>query len=389
MDMDFDKVVNRRGTYAIKWDYNKEFFGREDVLPMWVADMDFLSPKPVIDALKNRVGHGVFGYTERPESYYKAIIDWEEKRHGLKIQPEWILNSPGVVTSLAFAVDSCTDPGDRVLIQTPVYPPFYNVVKNNGRELVTNPLKMVEGHYEMDFDDLEEKFRSGVKMMILCSPHNPVGRVWTYEELKTLVDMCSRYDVFLVCDEIHSDIVYKGYRHTSVLSISDWAAQNTITCIAPSKTFNIAGLTTSVAIIPNEVARKKFKAGMDRFHIENNLLGITALEAAYRYGGEWLDELIMYLGDNLRLLSDCIDSEVPGVKLVVPEGTYLAWLDFRALGMDDDELKSFIIHKAGLGLNDGPSFGIDGSGFQRLNFACPRSILEEGLSRLSKAIKCL
>lgn len=383
MKYNFDKYIDRKNTNSTKWDYNSFFFGREDVLPMWVADMDFESPPEVREAMLRSVEHGIYGYFQRSDGYYRSIINWLYKRHRWRIDREWIVSTPGVVTALNIAIITYTSPGDKVLIQTPVYPPFYNVVRNNGRQLVTNSLKEEDGRYTMDFDDLETKMRDDVKMMILCSPHNPVGRVWNREELEKVCNLCYKYGVLLVSDEIHSDIVYDGYEHRPIATICSEMLDNSITCIAPSKTFNIAGLEESTIIIPNENLRRKFQNTIKKIGIGGgNIFGVTALEAAYTYGEQWLDELLAYLQGNLDYLNDSLKRNKSGVKFYMPEGTYLVWLDFRSTGLLGDELSRFIIDEAKLGLNDGRDFGEEGNGFMRMNIACPRAILREGIDRL-------
>jgi cystathionine beta-lyase len=386
MNTTFDKIIDRTNTECIKWDYNKENFGRDDILPMWIADMDFLSPSPVIDAIRKRAEHGIYGYTGRSASYYQSIINWMYKRHGWKIEKEWICHSPGVVTALNIAILSYTHPDDKILIQPPVYPPFFKSVQANHRQLETNPLKFADNEYVIDFVDLERKFANGIKLMILCNPHNPVGRVWTRDELTKISELCIKYNVILISDEIHSDIIYEGYKHTPVASIDSKMLKQSITCIAPSKTFNIAGLSTSAIIIPDKDLRYKFNDTLNRIGISGgNIFGITALETAYTYGEDWLNDLIVYLQQNINFLNNYLEQHLPKIKAVIPQGTYLVWLDFRELGLNHDELNDFLINNAKVGLNDGTMFGESGSGFQRMNIACPRAILLEGLNRIKKA----
>ncbi|MHB1394902.1 MAG: MalY/PatB family protein [Clostridia bacterium] len=387
MKYNFDKSVDRLGTSSVKWDYLDSVFGNAEVLPMWVADMDFEVPQPVIDAVVKRAQHGIYGYTEKPDSFYSSIASWMEKRHGWNLSTEWISMAPGVVPALSLSVLSFTTPGDKVLVQTPVYYPFFSSIENNDRVIVNNQLKQEKGKYYMDFEDLEAKLGSGVKAMILCSPHNPVGRVWSRKELMKVGELCIKHDVILVSDEIHSDLIYAGNIHTPIASISEELAQCTVTCIAPSKTFNIAGLSTSAMIIPNKVLRGKFNNTIKRLGIEmSNLFGITALEAAYTHGYEWLDQLLAYLEGNLDLLMDYFESKIPGIKVSRPEGTYLIWLDCRELGMTQKDLVNFFISKAQVGLNDGTAFRAGGEGFMRMNIACPRSLLAEALNRIEQAM---
>lgn len=387
MKYDFNQLVNRKNTLSYKWDQSERLFGTQDVLPMWVADMDFPAPPEVVEALKERAEHGIYGYTIKSPEYYQAIAEWIEKRHGWTVQQEWLCYSPGVVTALSLLVSCLTEPGDKVIIQTPVYPPFYSVVKNNKRTLVTNPLVLRNGRYEMDFDGLERSIDSQVKLLILCSPHNPVGRVWSREELKRLGEICLKHNIKVITDEIHGDLVFKPNLHIPYASLSEEHARQSITCLAPSKTFNLAGLKTSTIIIPDPQIRRVYKERLTTLSLElEGYFGATATEAAYRMGEEWLEELLIYLKDNLEYLKEYIKSKIPAIKVIESEGTYLAWLDCRELGFSGKQLKEFMIKEAKLGLNDGASFGTDGEGFMRLNFACPRSILQEGLQRLENAV---
>ncbi|TGE33282.1 MalY/PatB family protein [Desulfosporosinus sp. Sb-LF] len=387
MRYDFDQITDRKDTGSIKWDFNQRFFGREDILPMWVADMDFPAPDDVIEALVNRAKHGIYGYSDGTDEYYLALIDWTQKRHGWVIQKDWITFSPGIVPALNELVRSLTKPGDKVLIQSPVYPPFFQAIKNHGREVVNSQLILEDGRYTMDFVDLEEKFTSGVKMMILCNPHNPVGRVWGRGELERLGKLCVAQDVLVISDEIHGDLIYEGYRHIPFASLSPELAEQSIVCTAPSKTFNLAGLQTSNLIIPNSTLRQSYQASLDLTGIHHpNVFGITAMEAAYRHGWDWLEQLMHYLKGNEEFLVSFLARELPQIQAIRPEGTYLMWLDFRALGMEPKELQKFLVHKAGVGLNAGYLFGPGGEGFARLNLGCSRSVIEEGLQRLKTAV---
>ena len=390
MKYDFDKYVNRRNSASVKWDGIGDVFGviNNDIIPLWIADMDFLSPPEVIEAIKRRAEHGVFGYSLKPDSFYTAIVDWMRKRHDWKIKKEWMLVTPGVVAGLSMAVLSYTEPGDEVIVQPPVYSPFFNVVKNNERRVVYNPLKLENGRYTMDFEDLESKFTSRTKMLILCSPHNPTGRVWSEDELKKLGEICLDHNTLIVSDEIHSDLVYKGVKHTPIASISDEFAQNTVTFIAPSKTFNVAGLSTSIAIIPNPKLLESFNEVVEKMEAGyTNIFGIVAAEAAYKYGEEWLEEVLAYLRGNLGFLKDFLKEKLPEIKVIEPEGTYLVWLDFRKLEMDDRSLNDFLLKEAKVALVSGSAFGPGGEGFQRMNIATPRSVLKKALERMERAIK--
>jgi len=387
MQIDFENIIDRRKTDSIKWDLNLKIFGREDILPMWVADMDFPSPPAVAEAIRKRTDHAIFGYTGVPASYYYAVMDWMKKRNNWDIQKDWMVHSPGVVTSIITCILAFTSPGDKVLIQSPVYPPFYSSILNNSRQLVINPLKLTAGYYGMDFDDLETRLRDGVKMMILCSPHNPVGRVWTAEELLRVTEICSKYGVLIISDEIHSDLIYKRYKHIPIASLPGTASDNIITCISPTKTFNMAGLASSFTFIPDRKMKKLFEKELERTGAGmNNIFGMIGGEAAFRYGEEWLEDLLAYLQGNLDLVLQFFEERVRSIRVIKPEGTYLVWLDCRELGMDVSALREFFIHQAGVGLNEGTTFGVDGAGFMRMNFACPRPVLLEGLKRIENAI---
>jgi cystathionine beta-lyase len=388
MKYDFDSIVNRKNTNSVKWDLTYRVFKEKDVLPMWVADMDFKAPEAVIQAINKRAEHGIFGYTFRPDSYYEAFINWVHKRHGWKIKKEWVTNTPGVIPALNIAIMSFTKPGDKIIVQSPVYYPFFSSVKNNKRHLIINPLKLEKGQYIMDYDDLINKIDSQVKMIILCNPHNPVGRVWTKDELIRLGEICLKNDIIIVSDEIHSDLIYKGNKHIPIASISEELEKNTVTCMAPSKTFNVAGLATSTVVIPDQRLRKIFNGTINNIGIRmGNIFGIEVLEAAYRYGEEWLKELLDYLEGNLQTLIDFISTNIPKIKVIKPEGTYLVWLDFREFNLDRENLDELLIKKGKIGLEPGHVFGEEGEGFQRINIACPRIILKDGLRRIEKAMK--
>ncbi|MFT4412859.1 MalY/PatB family protein [Fredinandcohnia humi] len=390
MKYDFNEPIDRLQTGSVKWDEVENLFGDKDILPMWVADMDFKAPQPVINALRNRVDHGIFGYTTRTDSYYEAIIGWMKRRHNWSIEKEWICYSPGVVPALSIIVQTFTNPGDKIIVQPPVYYPFMSVIEQNGREILRNPLIEVNGRYQMDFEDLRQKLDPSVKMIILSSPHNPVGRVWTKEELVTLGEICAEHNILVISDEIHFDLVYKEYVHIPYASISKEFAQNSIVCTAPSKTFNLAGMQTSNIIIPNKTHRDRFKKAVENLAIGlTSTFGVTALISAYEEGDEWLDQLLEYLKGNLEFLNEFIESSIPEVKVIQPEATYLVWLDCRALGIDAKELEKLNRKQAKVAFDEGYIFGQEGAGFTRINIACPRSILEEGLTRFSNAIKSL
>ncbi|MBN1327476.1 MAG: PatB family C-S lyase [Candidatus Cloacimonetes bacterium] len=385
--MNFDNKINRLGTDCYKWDGMQEKFGRTDLLPLWVADMDFPAADVIIDALAERVRHGVFGYTFRPETYYQSIINWHNQRHSSVIERSWILDLPGVVPGICLALQAIISSGDRVLIQTPVYDPFFQAVQDNGGELVVSPLKLVNNHYEIDFTDLEIKLANDVKVMLFCSPHNPVGRVWNLQELSRICELCVKNDVLLIADEIHSDLIFEPYRHIPAATISEEIKQRIIVLNAPSKTFNIAGLTTSYAVIPSEEIRRKVNEMIEKNHlILGNIFGNLALQTAYQQGAQWLDQLLIYLQNNYCFLRDYITREIPAVRVIRMEGTYLAWLDFREFGLNDSDLEKLLVDKAKIGLTPGIQYGQNGSGFMRLNFGCPRNILEQTLIRMKHAL---
>ncbi|EKN70638.1 cystathionine beta-lyase [Neobacillus bataviensis LMG 21833] len=390
MPYDFDKVTNRFSTASAKWDEVGNLFGEDDLLPMWVADMDFVSPDPVIAAIKQRAGHGIFGYTTIPGSYYEAVIEWMKIRHNWCIKKEWICYSPGIVPALSYIVQSFTHPGDKVVIQSPVYYPFSNVVTDNGREVVHNPLTFEDGRYSMDFDDLRRKLEPDVKLLILCSPHNPSGRIWTKEELTELGNICIEHNIIVVSDEIHCDLILNGKTHTPFAAISDQFAQNTIVCTAPSKTFNLAGLQTSNVIIPNTKLRETFQMTMNKLALRRpNTFGIVATESAYRYGQDWLDQLLDYLQRNLEFLTEYIEENIKGIKVIKPEASYLVWLDCRELGLSNEELQQFMLKQAKVAFNQGFTYGPGGEGFIRMNIGCPRSLVEKGLRRMNNALQKL
>jgi cystathionine beta-lyase len=389
MNYNFDEVIDRLGTNGIKWEQTEAVFGVPGLLPLWVADMDFRGPEPVIEALKRRAESGVFGYTKRPASLHDAIVHWVGHRHNWTIEKEWICWSPGVIPALTACVNTFTKPGDRIIIQPPVYPPFFRTVRDHGRELILNPLRLVEGRYEMDFEDLEHKFRTtGAKMLILCSPHNPVGRVWNTDELNRLEALCEEHGALLVSDEIHADLVYPSHHHTPAAALSARAANHTIVCFAPSKTFNLAGLQSSYIIIPNKELRNAFNRTMEEgHHTMSNTFSITASESAYRYGDEWLEQCLAYIEANVDYAVQFITRHLPEIKTVKPEGTYLMWLDCNGLGLDAAGLRGFMLNEGKVALNEGVIFGTEGAGFMRMNVACRRATLEEALQRILRAVE--
>lgn len=376
---DFDVVVPRRGTNSLKWD------SRTDLLPLWVADMDFRAPRAVIDALVERAEHGVYGYTIFPDAYFTAIASWLARRHSWAVERDWITFSPGVVPAVNLAVQIFTQPGDKVIIQPPVYYPFFAAIEENGRRCVANNLVCEDGHYSMDFEGLEEQARDPrVKLLILCSPHNPVGRVWSRDELERLGQICVENGILIVSDEIHCDIVFRGKKHVPIASLNEAFAANSITCMSPSKTFNLAGLQTAYAIIPDAKKRDCFAAA-NKVH-RANAFGLEALIAAYSRGEAWLEDMLDYLEGNLQFLEDFVAKHMPGVTVAPLQGTYLAWLDCTRIGADPQELDRLILEEARVWLDDGLMFGPGGAGFQRINLACPRSILEKALERLEQVM---
>ena len=386
MQYDFDTPIDRTHTWSIKHDFKKENGKADDILPLWVADMDFRSPDSVVEALKKAVDHG---YSRADESYFDAVAAWYQKRHHLTLQPEWMTCTPGIVFALSIAVRAFTQEGDAVLIQPPVYHPFSRAILRNKRTLVENPLVLKDGHYEMDLEELEQKvLDEHVKLMILCNPHNPVGRVWTREELTALADICLRHHVYVISDEIHGDFVWQGHEQTPYASISEEACLHSMMCTAPSKTFNLAGMATSNLFIPDPEMRRKFRSELLDVGQENmNRLGLFACRAAYEGGGEWLDQLIGYLAGNLALVRDFCKNRVPQIQLVEPEGTYLAWLDCRELGMTDDELMAFFSNEAKVWLDPGTHSGEQGSGFMRFNLGSSRSVIAQALDQIEAAWK--
>lgn len=385
---DFDTIIDRRDTCCQKWDSMEPLFGTNDLLPMWVADMDFKAPPEVIEALRERVDHGIFGYTSRCPSYYQSITGWFARRHGWTIEQEWVRHTPGVVPALAASILAFTQPGDGVLVQPPVYYPFFNAIRGRGRTVVENPLHFNNGRFEMDYADLERKLEdSSVKLVFLCSPHNPVGRVWSRQELEKFAALCAAKGVIVISDEIHCDILFDGAKHTPYASISEEARDHSITTIAPSKTFNIAGLSTAAAIIPSKRLRDNYQSVVDFLHVNGgNVFGTLALEAAYTQGEPWLNELLAYLEGNLDFIEEFLAERLPDINLVRPEGTYVPLLDCRALEMSGPELERLLVEKGGVALDGGHWFGTGGTGFVRINIATPRALLKDGLERIEKAV---
>lgn len=383
---DFDGIIDRMHTNCIKYDGCRDIYKADDLIPLWVADMDFPTPDFVIKAIQDRIKHPVLGYFKHSEQFYQSIINWVLKRHSWKVKKEWIYSATGVMPSIFFLVQLFTAPGDKVLIQPPVYCPFYSVIGNQIREIVRNPLKLINDHYEMDYDQLEDCLRKGVKLMILCNPHNPVGRCWTLGELKKIGELCIKYHCLIVSDEIYSDLIMPGYTHTPMASISEEIAQNTITCISTSKTFNLAGLSTSEIIIPNISLRKSFDSYKQGCHIfAGNVFGEIALETCYMQGEMWLSQLLNYLKGNVDFIQQYIKENIPRIKTFRHEATYLLWLDFSHLGLQHEEIAHILVKRAKLAISDGADYGKEGQQYFRLNVACPRTILEKAMIQLEKA----
>lgn len=387
-NLDFDSVVERRNTRSLKYDFAAERGMPEDILPLWVADMDFRTSSYIEDALARRAKEGVFGYSEVKTPYFEIVRDWMVRRHGWKPQEEWLVKTPGVVTALAMAVKAYTEPGDAVLIQLPVYYPFAEVIEDNGRRVVSNTLYRGEDNrYHIDFKDFEHKIiHNKVKLFLLCNPHNPVGRVWTREELIRLGDICMKHDVIVVSDEIHEDFVFQG-KHQVFAGLKKEYEDRCIVCTSPSKTFNLATMVLSNIFIPNQGLRKRFRKQLDAAGISQlGVMGLIACETAYSEGEEWYLAMLEYVRGNIAYIKKYVAENLPGVTMTEHEGTYLVWLDFSGTGLSETELEELIVHKARLWLDGGGMFGESGRGFQRINVACPRRILEEAMGRLKKAL---
>jgi cystathionine beta-lyase len=398
MRYDFDRVIERRGTNSAKWDETEALFGSADVLPMWVADMDFPVARPITEALERRIQHEVWGYTRPGESLLEAIVDRIRRKYGWHVDPEWIQFTPGAVSALHASIRAFTRPGDEVVIQGPVYYPFWAAIRNSGCAVANNPLKLVDGRYEMDCEDLAQTFGprqmltatpSRARMMILCSPHNPVGRVWTREELMRAGEIVIANDGIVVSDEVHCELLFDGAIHTPFAAISGEFERHSVVCMSATKSFNLAGLAASAVIIPDPKLRNAFTVARTGILPRPSALAFSALEAAFRHGDEWLEQLLEYLQGNLDFTASYLAGRVPRVRLVRPEGTYLVWLDCRDLGMEPMELRRFMREQAKVGLDDGYLFGPSGAGFQRMNIACPRATLEEGLRRIEAAVNRL
>ena len=391
-NLNFDAVIDRRGTKCLKYDFAVQRGRPAEVLPLWVADMDFKVSSYIEDALVRQARHAIYGYTESDDAYFAAVQQWMAAHHNWQVQPDWLQKTPGVVFAIAVAVKACTQPGDAVLIQQPVYYPFSEVILDNGRKLVSSDLVLNEeaGRYEIDFADFEAKIvENGVKLFLLCNPHNPVGRVWSREELLKIGEICQRHGVTVFSDEIHADFVWKG-EHQVFAALDPAFAAFTITATAPSKTFNIAGLQVSNIFIADEALRAKFRHAYNASgYSQLNAAGLIAAEAAYRDGETWYEAVKVYLQANIAYAGEFLRTRLPQLRMIEPEGTYLIWIDFRRLDLTTDELEDLILHKANLWLDSGAIFGTVGQGFQRINIACPRATLTKALEQLEAAVKSI
>ncbi len=387
MKWNFDEAVSREGTNCVKYDLRKETFGSDELIPMWVADMDFKTPDFIISALRKRLEHEILGYSFRPSEYYASISSWLLKRHNWEVPHEWISFCPGIVPALNLCTLAFTRPGESIIVQPPVYFPFFSAVENHGRNLIYNQLKEAGDRWEMDFESLVKSLTPATKMIIISNPHNPVGRAWSSDELVQLADICLKYNILLLSDEIHSDLILPGYHHTPVAELSDKIAEITVTCIAPSKTFNLAGLSTSSVIISNPVLRKYFNSKTDHLHIGNgNIFGTVASIAAYSEGSEWISELMVYINQNADYVIDYCRKMIPEILPVRPEATYMIWLDCRKLGMTGKELQEFFVGKARVGMNEGSCFGPGGEGFMRMNIGTTNSNVRKAMEQIEKAV---
>jgi len=389
MAFDFDALLDRRGTWAMKWDAAARFYGVDDVIPLWVADIDIPAPPVVVDALRKRVEHPIYGYPMLPPSYWDPVVRWLEERQNWAVRSDWLAACPGVVPALNLCVQAFSQPGDTIVIQTPVYHPFYFAVENNGRRLIRNPLRFEGGRWMMDLDDLARRIDGRTRMLVLCSPHNPVGRVWSRDELAAVGEIALANDAIVVSDEIHCELLLNGSHHVPFASLSPELEQNSIVCMAPSKTFNLAGLATSFIVVSNPRMRAAIQRRISGAVGSVTPFGYTALEASFREGDDWLTQVLHYIEGNVTYVRLFVQDHMPRVKVMPIEGTYLMWLDFRALGMDIHRLSSFLREKARVGLDEGYVFGPGGEGFARMNIACPRSTVQEGLTRIAAALQTL
>lgn len=394
MKYDFNKCIDRRNTASYKWDWRNLIFGTEDIIPMSIADMDICIPPEVVNSLKKRIEHPVLGYSVRTDSFFQSIQNWMLKRHNWTVEKDWIMSTPGIVPAINFAIFALTNPGDGVIIQPPVYSPFFDAIKLNDRKLLINNLKKYNSetpgkiNYEIDFDDFEKK-AAEAKLFILCSPHNPVGRVWKKEELEKIGQICKKHNVYILSDEIHNDLVYSPNKHIPFNSLEEFNSL-AMTCMAPSKTFNVAGLCTSIIVVNNPEIRKALESVMLKTGIfMMNVFGMSALETCYNECEQWLDELLVFLDENRQFVYDFCAKEMPQLKISDSESTFLSWIDFSALNMEHSDLEKFLISKAKVGLDTGQKYGEVGKGFMRLNYGCSRKLLTEALNRINSAVKSL
>ncbi len=386
MNYNFDKLIDRRNTNTIKYGMLKKRFGTTDLLPMWVADMEFETPDFIIDGVKKRLEHPVLGYSLKPQAYYEAIQKWQQKRNNWRIKKDWIMPASGVVPSLGLLIQVLTRPGDKIVIQPPVYFPFQSTIKNNGRQVVSNPLRIKNGRYEFDFEDLRKKIDSRTKAFIFCNPHNPVGRVWTEDELRQLAEICIEKDLIIISDEIHSDLIHPGHKHLPIASLSKEISMHTLTTFAPTKTFNAAGILSSVIVAENPKLRRAYGEIVDDLHLFiDNVMGTAAFIAAYENGEGWLKQLMIYIHDNYLFAKEFIENKMPNVGIFETEGTYLMWLDYRKIFDNEDDLQNYFLKKAKLAPDFGAWFGSEGNGFARLNLAAPRSFVQNALDRMLEA----
>ena len=386
MKYDFDRRIDRTWTHSYKWDQSLKLFGREDILPLWVADMDFESPPAVKQIVMERAAHGIYGYSFREDTYTQAIIHWFSSRHGWQLDANWLSDSPGIVTSLSLAVELFSEPGSSVILQSPVYYPFYDVIRMNGRQVAVNPLRKSNGKYVMDYGHLETLMKDGAKLLLLCNPHNPGGRVWEREELLQLAELCLKYEVKVISDEIHCDLLLPGVKHTPFASLSEDIAKLTLTCLAATKTFNLPGLQTSFIACSNAEMKRKFDYRIKTLSLHMaSYFGQPAVTAAYTEGADWLDELMLYIQGNLDYALDYLNKHLPAVIPMKPDATYLLWVDCTALRLSAAELKKLMYEQAGVAFNEGSIFGTEGQSHLRINLACPRSLLAEALLRFCNA----
>lgn len=384
----FDKIVNRKNTNTEKWDGMESKYGREDLLPLWIADMDFEVSKEISEKVENRASHKVYGYAYCTDEYYDAVINWMDRKHNWAVKKEWITYTPGIISAISFAIDGLTSPGDNIILQTPAYDPFYSIIRDNGCHVKENPLIFENGRYEIDFDDLEKKIDDKTKIILICSPHNPIGRVWTREELERIIDIALKNDLIIISDEIHSEIIFEGYKHTSLATLSKEIENKCVICTSPTKAFNIAGLQVANLIIPNEDIRNKVRQVIDKNHfIRPSIFGVEGLIAAYNDSEYWLEEVTEYIEANRKIFVKYLEENIPEIKIVEAGGTYVLWADFSGLGMDVEELNNFLQEDCRLAFIDGSIFGDQGKLFQRINIACPRERIDEALKRLEEGLE--